>query len=237
VGTLTNNFGQPSFRVTLDDGNGNMLFGSTTRQMLNLWDDNYGIGVQNNTLYQRSDANFAWYRGGTHSNSENDPGGGGTRLMSLDASGDLSYRNMPAVKSAQTARDPRQSNTDVELGPGQNRDFESISVVAPAPGSFLVFATLNAWMSNDGGQQGKLHLKLMDANTGHTFVEQSLFATYSGAGQYEHASGVISIVWNVSVTTAGTNYKFTINAFNDSSTSASCYSSSLHAIFIPRILN
>ena len=37
---------------------GNLGFGSATRQMLNLWNANYGIGVQNNTLYQRSDGDF-----------------------------------------------------------------------------------------------------------------------------------------------------------------------------------
>lgn len=65
---------------------GNLSFGASTRQMLNLFDTSYGIGVQDYTLYHRTDPNggFAWYAGGTHSNTRNDPGAGGTRLMTLD---------------------------------------------------------------------------------------------------------------------------------------------------------
>lgn len=64
-----------------------MFFGSTTRQMLNLWDDNYGVGVQSSTLYFRSDSNFSWFRGGTHSNTANAPGTGGTEMMRLNSAG------------------------------------------------------------------------------------------------------------------------------------------------------
>jgi hypothetical protein len=47
-------------------------------------------GVQHNTLYHRSSANFAWYLGGKHSGTELDPGKesdtkSGTRVMSLTA--------------------------------------------------------------------------------------------------------------------------------------------------------
>ena len=65
-------------------------FGSNTRQMLNLYDIAYGIGVQGNTLYQRTAANsgFAWYQGGTHTNAQNNAGGGNT-LMTLDSDDNL----------------------------------------------------------------------------------------------------------------------------------------------------
>jgi hypothetical protein len=64
-------------------------FGSTTRQMINLWNLSYGIGVQNNTLYQRSDGGFAWFQKGVHDNNGNNPGAGGTNLMWLDSIGNL----------------------------------------------------------------------------------------------------------------------------------------------------
>jgi hypothetical protein len=69
--------------------NGSLSFGASTRQMLNLYNSTYGIGVQDFTFYQRSDNSFAWFRQGVHSNSANDPGPGGTRLMTLDANGEL----------------------------------------------------------------------------------------------------------------------------------------------------
>lgn len=64
-------------------------FGATTRQMLNLFNVNYGLGVQANTLYARSDSGFAWFRGGSHTNNANNPGPGGTNLMWLDSTGSL----------------------------------------------------------------------------------------------------------------------------------------------------
>lgn len=63
------------------------FFGSATRQMLNLWGDDYGIGVQSATLYQRSDSNFSWFKGGSHSNSATTPGAGGVELMRLTSAG------------------------------------------------------------------------------------------------------------------------------------------------------
>jgi hypothetical protein len=62
-------------------------FGSTTRQMLNLWGTGYGIGVQNNMLYARTASGFGWYQGGVHSDAWNDPGAGGRRLMGLSEQG------------------------------------------------------------------------------------------------------------------------------------------------------
>ncbi len=62
--------------------------GNQTRQMLNLWSTNYGIGVQGGALYSRanSDAAFLWYLGGGHKDGYLDSGGG-VRVMSLDISG------------------------------------------------------------------------------------------------------------------------------------------------------
>ncbi|WP_028066665.1 hypothetical protein [Solirubrobacter soli] len=65
------------------DSSGSLFFGSRVRQMLNLWSTNYGLGVQSWTLYFRSDADFQWYRGGSHGDSRSDTGGG-ARAMSLD---------------------------------------------------------------------------------------------------------------------------------------------------------
>jgi hypothetical protein len=66
-----------------------LSFGNSTRQMLNLWGTAYGLGVQNNTLYQRSDGGFSWFQKGTHNNNANNAGTGGTNLMSLDGNGNL----------------------------------------------------------------------------------------------------------------------------------------------------
>ncbi|HKS72694.1 MAG TPA: hypothetical protein VJQ82_05815, partial [Terriglobales bacterium] len=83
-----NNPGGGSLQLRLDD-QARLYFGAQTRQMLNLWKENYGVGVQGWTLYCRSDADFCWFRGGTHSDTRDDPGAGGTLAMKLDSSGQL----------------------------------------------------------------------------------------------------------------------------------------------------
>jgi hypothetical protein len=67
---------------------GSAYFDAAYRQMLNLYSTTYGIGVQAGTQYFRTNAHFGWYKGGAHSNTQLDPGGG-TRLMYLDATGRL----------------------------------------------------------------------------------------------------------------------------------------------------
>ena len=72
--------------VILDNSTPAINFGNQTRQMLNLWITNYAIGVQNNTEYFRTSHGFAWFLNGSHSNTENDPGGGSI-LMILNNGG------------------------------------------------------------------------------------------------------------------------------------------------------
>jgi hypothetical protein len=62
-----------------------LSFGNQSRQMINLWSNNYGIGVQTSTQYFRSDSNFAWFRGGIHSNTVLNAGTGGTVDMVLNS--------------------------------------------------------------------------------------------------------------------------------------------------------
>jgi hypothetical protein len=70
---------------------GSLGFGNSVRQMLNLFGDFYGIGVQSFTMYFRTDGNnggFSWFQGGVHNDAQNSAGGG-TELMRLDSGGNL----------------------------------------------------------------------------------------------------------------------------------------------------
>ncbi len=70
-----------------DPGDNNLLvdgkagFGSTVRQMIDLYSTSYGIGIQSSTQYFRTGANFAWYKGGSHSDTALAAGTGGTVQM------------------------------------------------------------------------------------------------------------------------------------------------------------
>lgn len=63
-------------------------FGTTTRQMINLYgggpNAGYGIGVQSSGFYARSGGGHYWYNGGTHSDTQGSPGSGGIRQMAID---------------------------------------------------------------------------------------------------------------------------------------------------------
>jgi hypothetical protein len=69
------------------DAEGSLDFGAVTHQMLKLWSATgttvYGIGVQPWTLYFRTDADFAWFRDGTHADIRGGAGAGGTLAMKL----------------------------------------------------------------------------------------------------------------------------------------------------------
>jgi hypothetical protein len=67
-------------------GNTRVYFGATMRQMLNLWDETFGIGIQSGVQYSRVGFGngFAWYAGGVHNDNTYNSGGGVT-LMTLDA--------------------------------------------------------------------------------------------------------------------------------------------------------
>ncbi len=97
-----------------------MFFGSTGRQMLNLYSDTYGIGVQTSTFYQRSNSRFAWFRGGSHIDEVNDPGAGGDLLMTLHGSGSATVGTPTGTARAQTFTNV--SDRNAKLG------FEALDV-------------------------------------------------------------------------------------------------------------
>jgi hypothetical protein len=82
--------GNPQQTVALKPG-GVLDFGANTRQMINLWNNEYGIGVQSLTTYFRSNSTFCWFVGGTHSDGYCDPGTGISPM--LLAPGDGGFGN------------------------------------------------------------------------------------------------------------------------------------------------
>ena len=84
------------------DADGSFDFGDRTRQMLSLWSTGgqhqYGIGVQDSTLYFRSASDVCWFKGGSHSNMR-DNSGGGALQMKLDDTAALSVTGNVVVGS------------------------------------------------------------------------------------------------------------------------------------------
>jgi len=61
---------------------GALSFGARLGQHINLWNRDYGIGIQPSLMYFRSGAGFAWYSGGEHVDSKSP--GSGRAMMSLN---------------------------------------------------------------------------------------------------------------------------------------------------------
>ncbi|QHJ07970.1 tail fiber domain-containing protein [Hymenobacter busanensis] len=60
---------------------GSVSFGASVRQMINLFNADYAIGVQGGTQYFRTGEAFAWYNGGSHNDNQFNAGGGSTQMV------------------------------------------------------------------------------------------------------------------------------------------------------------
>lgn len=97
---------------TLDvDGNvfvnGKIRFGATNRQLIDLYNDAYAIGMQTDTQYYRSGAGYAWYKGGTHHSDKFNPGSGGSSMMVLTDTTKLGIGTTQPTSTLQVDGDAR----------------------------------------------------------------------------------------------------------------------------------
>lgn len=100
-------------------GDTRQYFGVETRQMLNLYEDSYGIGVQSSTMYFRTNNRFAWFSGGSHSDATLDPGSGGSLLMTLGTGGSGTPTGTARAQTFTSLSD-RAAKTDVvPVDPGR----------------------------------------------------------------------------------------------------------------------
>ena len=83
---------------------GNVSFGLAPKQMLNLYDNTFGIGIQTARMYFRvaPTGGYNWFMGGTHSTAVDDAGGGST-LMRLTSAGQL-FTTTGTISSFSDAR-------------------------------------------------------------------------------------------------------------------------------------
>lgn len=174
-------------------------FGSQTRQMIDLYggaNGAHGFGVQSSTTYTRSSGGFAWFKLGTHSDTLNDPGAGGTRLMDLSGTGNLtitgnlSAANFPGASSGVT--------TMAAIGAAPNANAATISGVTltmqPASASFGGVMTTGAQTIAGA----KTFSGVLTANSNAT-VNGRLTAPYDFPGYYDNgvaAGSTATINWN-----------------------------------------
>lgn len=180
----------PSATITGLLNLGNASFGSTTRQMLNLWGTQYGIGIQSYTQYYRVDlgAGYAWYQGGSHNDNSGNPGPGGKALMTLDGFGVLSVTNRimghTSQAGSQAVLGVAQSNATGIYGQANT----GVGVIGESNTNHGVFGT--ATMSNTYGVYG------LNSGSGYGVGGDGPFggvygrtANSSGGGVYGYNNG------------------------------------------------
>jgi hypothetical protein len=158
--------GKSRFTGNMEIG-GNELFGATTRQMINLYNTDYGIGIQASTLYFRvaNTGGYNWYMGGVHNNNQNSPGTGGTSLMRLDSAGNLFTKGAVNPVSDRNAKanfaavNPRLILDKLAAVPVQTwnykTDSDSVRHIGPVAQDFRAAFNLGA---------DDLHISTVDAD-------------------------------------------------------------------------
>jgi cytoskeletal protein CcmA (bactofilin family) len=124
-----------------------LSFGEINSQMINLYNDMYGIGIQASTQYCRTGKNFAWYKRGSHNDGELNAGGGTVQMVikdgrvgigtddpseKLEVSGNTSLDGTLAVTGATTL-----SDTLTVTGTGDHSFAGNVGIGTTNPGEKL----------------------------------------------------------------------------------------------------
>ena len=121
---------------------GGSLTFSGTGQKVNLFDANYGAGVQTNTTYLRTAQNFALYAGGTHNDGELNAGGG-TELLKVGNTSNLF--NYKSQKVWHEGNDGASSGLDADLLDGvQGSEYASRALLESVLGDLMYVGLYNA---------------------------------------------------------------------------------------------
>ena len=124
-----------------------LSFGSTKRQMISLYSTSYGIGVQHDTQYFRTNKNFAWYQGGSHNDGELNAGSGAVQMVIKDGKVGIGTSD-PRTKLHITG------GTDVGLG--ENSGY---LIIGNAAGAHLAIDSNEIMAKSNGTTAGTLHLQ------------------------------------------------------------------------------
>jgi hypothetical protein len=165
-----------------------LSFGTSPRQMINLFDASYGIGVQNSRVYFRTafgaNEGFAWFRGGSHSDATDNPGPGGSALMTLNANRlfvntavGLGTTNPQAALHVYSANALAAIRVQSSAQPGAGR----IEFLSDPQGSGSEWRPGYIQSTDNGGFTGGLSFVVNGTGFGNRFAEVETMRVVNGA--------------------------------------------------------
>ncbi len=136
----------------------NLFFGSTGRQMINLYQTAHGIGVQGSTTYFRTTTtgDFHFYKGGVHSDTRGDPGTGGTALLSIKDTGKVGIGTTAPQQDLHVASPASTTASVIMAGNSNNSNFLGLySGTSTDPNPAIVYGSnvglrIGSWTSIGG---------------------------------------------------------------------------------------
>jgi hypothetical protein len=144
---------------------GTLRFGTVTRQMLNLWGTGYGVGVQSWTTYLRTDGNFAFYKGGSHSDEPLNAGGG-TALATLASDGTLTLGGRLVSRAG---REIRTASNSLSLTATNWTALNDMNLKITTTGNpVLVMFKTGGVQSSGGTQSGQFRLLVAGVQVAYT---------------------------------------------------------------------
>lgn len=147
-------------------------FADNVTTKIYFYETSYTMGIQAATMYFRTNGNYAWYKFGSHSDGEKDPGGG-TVLAYLHSDGGFDakgYLVAPQTYTRYLVAGPNgmyssqgstniQINTTTAFGYGCNADHTGFRIAASMCGWST--ARLDFWGSTDWNSYGNLCFSIL----------------------------------------------------------------------------
>jgi hypothetical protein len=146
--------------------------------------------------------------------------------------GNITAKNLAAIKGTQFKSSVRSNPSAGGISAQQEKEIDVLDVTAPAAGTLLVFANVQATALSENSDDGfYFSLRTGPTATTSTLVENSLIGNTTNNGDVFR--GVVSLTWSIPVT-SGQVLRLSTWGFNKTSIGPVEYwSHSLHSVFIP----
>ncbi|WP_158069894.1 hypothetical protein, partial [Moorena bouillonii] len=179
--------------LTIDDS-ATLSFHNNMREMINLWDQRYGIGIQSHTQYFRTAKNFAWYKDGSHHDNELNAGDGTVQMVIKDGNVGIGTNDPTAKLSIASSTDNRAH--DFEL---KNDQGDTVLLIDAAAGQEAK-AVLELTGKGNGSNHGRHAYIVSSSNSANDYATDLGFKVRGGSNyHHDDLSDALTIKYNGNV--------------------------------------